>query len=95
MILFYGNPLTPHVGCIEMAVIIAVVTKNMRMSRRWKAELVSYGILLQLSPRITHVMLLKPDRLVVYQVFPESVQHLVLSSKSRSYQTVHRNRSYE
>jgi hypothetical protein len=33
-ILFYGNPLTPCVGCIQTAVTMAMVTENVRMSRR-------------------------------------------------------------
>jgi hypothetical protein len=59
-------------GCIQMVVTISVVTKNMHMSRRWKAEVVAYRICIQPSPRLTHLMPLKPDRLpvcLVYQVF--------------------------
>jgi hypothetical protein len=37
-IMFYGT---------QMAVTAVVVTKNVRMSRRWKAELVTYGIRIQ------------------------------------------------
>jgi hypothetical protein len=36
--MFYGT---------QMAVTAVVVTKNVRMSRRWKAELVTYGIRIQ------------------------------------------------
>jgi hypothetical protein len=39
--------------------------------------------------------LLKPDRSPVCTVCPESFQHLVLTSKSHNYQTVHRNTPYE
>jgi hypothetical protein len=49
MILFYGNPLNSTRGCIKIAVTTAVVTKNVRMTRRWKAELVAYGICKQPS----------------------------------------------
>jgi hypothetical protein len=41
MIMFYGNLLTPHVGCIQTAVTTAMVTENVRMSRRFKPELVA------------------------------------------------------
>jgi hypothetical protein len=34
-----------------MDVTIVVVAKNMCMSRRWKAELVAYGICKQPSPK--------------------------------------------
>jgi hypothetical protein len=27
MILFYGNPLTPHMGCIQMAITVAPLPK--------------------------------------------------------------------
>jgi hypothetical protein len=37
-----------------MDVTAAVVTKIVRMSRRWKSDLVSYGICIQTSPRIIH-----------------------------------------
>jgi hypothetical protein len=92
---FYGNSLNSACGCIQTAVTAAVVTKNVTMIRRWKAELVTYGICLQPSPRFTYLLPLKPDHSSVCSVCPESVQHLVLTSKSRSFQTVHRNRPYE
>jgi hypothetical protein len=41
---FYGNPLNSARGCIKTAVPTVVVTKNVRVSRRWKAESVAYGI---------------------------------------------------
>jgi hypothetical protein len=44
MILFYGNPLNSARGCSQMVVTTVVVTKNVCMSRCWKAELVAYGI---------------------------------------------------
>jgi hypothetical protein len=56
---FYGNPLTPHVGYIQMVVTIAVVTKNVLMSRRWKAVLVAYEICLQPLLSYKTCMLLK------------------------------------
>jgi hypothetical protein len=49
MILFYVNPLNSACGCIQTAVTAAVVTKNVRMSRRWKDELVAYAICKQLT----------------------------------------------
>jgi hypothetical protein len=52
-ILFYGNLLTPHMGYIQMAVTVAVVTQNMCMSRRWKYELVAYVSHKQPSPSFT------------------------------------------
>jgi hypothetical protein len=82
-------------GCIQMAMTIAVVTKNVHMSRRWKAELVAYGIRLQPLPRIMLIMPLKPNCSPVCLVCLESVQQLVLASKPQSYQTVHQNLPYE
>jgi hypothetical protein len=95
MILFYGNPLNSARGYIQMAITIVVVIKNVCMSRHWKDELVAYGSHKQPSPRITHLMPLKHDHSHVCPVCPENVQHLVLTSKSCSYQTMHRNRPYE
>jgi hypothetical protein len=45
----------------QMVVTAAVVTKNVHMSRRWKAELVAYGIHIQPSPRFMYLVPLKPD----------------------------------
>jgi hypothetical protein len=92
---FHGNPLNSRRGCIQMAVTAAVDTENEHMSRRWKAELVPYGICKQPLPSFMHLLPLNPDRLPVCPVCPESFQHLVLTSKSHSYQTVHQNRPYE
>jgi hypothetical protein len=78
-----------------MAVTAAVVTENVRMSRRWKAESLVYGICKQRSPCFAHLLPLKPDYPPVCPVCPESFQHLILTSKSRSYQTVHQKRLYE
>jgi hypothetical protein len=78
-----------------MAVTAVVVTKNMHMSRRWKAKLVVYGICKQPLTCFAHLLPLKPDRLPVYPICPESFRHLMLISKSRTYQTVHRNGPYE
>jgi hypothetical protein len=94
-ILFYGNPLNSARGCIQRAVTTAVVTKNVCMSRCWKDELVAYGICKQPLPCFTHLLTLKPDHSLVCPVCPESFQHLVLTSKSHSYQTVYRTRPYE
>jgi hypothetical protein len=41
---FYGDPLNSARDCVKTAVTAAVVTGNVRVSRRWKAESVSYGI---------------------------------------------------
>jgi hypothetical protein len=95
MISFYGDPLTPHVGCTQTAVAIAAVTQNVCMSRRWKYELVPYGRRKQPLSSFTHLVPVKPDHSSVCTVCPESFQHLVLTLKSRSYQTVHQNRPYE
>jgi hypothetical protein len=94
-ILFYGNPLTPHIDCIQMAITVAVVTKNMCISRCWKAELVAYGSRKQPSSRIMLSVPLKPDHSSVCPVRLDGVQHLVLTPKSLSYQTVYWNRPYE
>jgi adenosine deaminase len=64
-----------------MAVTAAVVTKNVFMSRRWKAELVAHGILIQPSPRVMYFLPLKPDHSSVCPVCPESLQHLVVTLK--------------
>jgi hypothetical protein len=53
---FYGNPLNSACGCIQMAVTAAVVTKNVRMSRRWKVESVAYGIFKQPLPKFVHLL---------------------------------------
>jgi hypothetical protein len=41
---FYGDPLNSARGCVKTAVTAAVVTGNMRVSRRWKADSVAYEI---------------------------------------------------
>jgi hypothetical protein len=41
---FYSDPLNSARGCVKTAVTAAVVTGNVRVSRRWKAESVAYGI---------------------------------------------------
>jgi hypothetical protein len=92
---FYGDPLNSARGYIQTAVTSAVVTKNVRVSRRWKAESVAYGICKQLSSSFVHLRPLKPDCSPVCTVCPESFQHPVLNSKSHSYQTVHQKRPYE
>jgi hypothetical protein len=92
MIPFYGNPLNSARGCIQMAITAAVVTENVCMSRHWKAKLVAYIIHTQSLSCFMHLLPLKPDR---SPVCPESFQHLVMTLKPRSYQTVHRNRPYE
>jgi hypothetical protein len=92
---FYGNPLNSVHGCIQTAVTVVVVTENVHMSRSWKAESVVYKICKQPLLSFTHLLPLKPDRLSVCPVYPESFRHLVLISKSRTYQTVHCNRPYE
>jgi hypothetical protein len=44
MVPFYGDPVNSARGYVKTAVTAAVVTKNVRVSRRWKAESVTYGI---------------------------------------------------
>jgi hypothetical protein len=85
MIPFYGNLLTPHVGCIQMAITVAAVIENVCMSRHFKAEFVAYGTRLQPLPRFTHLLPLNAD---CSSICPESVQHLIQISKFRSYQTI-------
>jgi hypothetical protein len=92
---FYGDPLNFARSCVKTDVTAAVVTENVCVSRRWKAESVAYGIGKQLSSSFVHLRLLKLDRSPVCTVCPESFQHLVLNSKSHSYQTAHRNRPHE
>jgi hypothetical protein len=94
-ILFYGDPLNSARCYVKTVVTTVVVTENVRVSRRWKAESVAYGICTQLSSSFVHLRLLKPDRSPVCTVCPESFQHLVLTSKSHNYQTVHPNMPYE
>jgi hypothetical protein len=48
---FYGNPLNSACGCIKMSITIAVVTKNVSMSRHSIAEQVAYGVCNQPSSR--------------------------------------------
>jgi hypothetical protein len=71
-ILFYGNPLNSAHGCIKTAVTAAVVTGNVHVSRRWKAESVAYVICKQPSPKFMHLLPLNPDRSPVCTVCPES-----------------------
>jgi hypothetical protein len=78
-----------------MAVTMAVVVENVRMSRRWKAELVTYGSQKQPLPSFMHLVPVKPDHSSLCPIYPKSFQHLVLNSNSRSYQIVHWNRLYE
>jgi hypothetical protein len=92
---FYGNPLNSACGCIQTVVTAAVVTKNVSMTRRWKAESVAYRNCKQTSPCFAHLLPLKPDHSPVCLVCLESFQHLILIWKSHIYQTVHRNRPYE
>jgi hypothetical protein len=94
-ILFYDDPLNSACDCVKIVVTAAVVTENVCVSRRWKAESVAYGSCKQLSSSFVHLRPLRPDRSPVCTVCPESFQHPVLTSKSYSYQTVHRKRPYE
>jgi hypothetical protein len=77
-----------------MVVTASVVIENVRMSRHSKAELVAYRIHKQPSPIFTQLLPLKPDHSPVSPVCLESVQHLVLTSESCIFQTVHWNRPY-
>jgi hypothetical protein len=92
---FYDDPLNSARGCVKTAVTAAVVTEIVRVSRRWKAESVVYGICKQLSSSFVHHRLFKPDRSSVCIVRPEIFQHLILTSKFHSYQIMHRNRPHE
>jgi hypothetical protein len=74
-----------------MVVTAATVIKNVRTSRRWKAELVAYKICIQPLPRFMYLLPLKPDHSLLCPVCPKSLQHPLLISKSHSYQTVHWN----
>ena len=58
---FYDDPLNSARSCVKTAVTTAVVTENMRVSRRWKAESVAYGICKQLSSSFVYLRPLKPD----------------------------------
>jgi hypothetical protein len=78
-----------------MAVTTAVVTEIVRMSRRWKSDLVAYRIRIQTSPRFLNLLPLKSDHLSVYLVCPGCFQHPILTSKFCNYQTMHWNGSYE
>jgi hypothetical protein len=44
MVPFYGDPLNSARGCVKTVVTAVVVTENVRVSRRWKAESVTYGV---------------------------------------------------
>jgi hypothetical protein len=44
MVLFYGDPLNSARDCVKTAVTADVVIEKVRVSRRWKAESVAYGI---------------------------------------------------
>jgi hypothetical protein len=92
---FYGDLLNSARGCVKTVVTAVVVTKNVCVSRCWKAESVTYGICKQLSSGFVHLRLLKPDCSPVCTVCPESFQHLILTSKYPSYQTVQRNGTCE
>jgi hypothetical protein len=92
---FYGDPLNSARGCVKTAVTAVVVTEKVRVSRHWKVESVAYRICKQLSSSFVHLWLLKPDCSPVCTVCPESFQHLVLTSKSHSYQTMQRNGTCE
>jgi hypothetical protein len=69
---FYGNPLNSTCGCIKTVVTADVVTRNVRVSRCWKAESVAYGICKHPLPKFVHLLPLKPDRSPVCTVCPES-----------------------
>jgi hypothetical protein len=69
---FYDDPLNSACDCVKTAVTTAVVTENVHVSRRWKAESVAYGICTQLSSSFVHLRPLKPDCSPVCTVCPES-----------------------
>jgi hypothetical protein len=64
---FYGHPLNSARGYIQTVVTAAVVTENVHMCRRWKAEIVVYGIYKQPLPSCTYLLSFKPDRSPVCQ----------------------------
>jgi hypothetical protein len=68
--LISGNPLTPHISCIQTAVTIVVVTGNMCTSKHWKAEKVTYGIHVQTPARFTHLMFFN----LIFRLYDQSVQ---------------------
>jgi hypothetical protein len=95
MILFYGNPLNSACGCTQTVVIVVVVTKNVRMSKCLKAELVAYGICKEPLPSFAYLLPLEPDYSSVCPICQENFQHIILTSKSHNYQTMYQNRPYE
>jgi hypothetical protein len=94
-ILFYGNLLNSACELYSNSHNRCVVTKNVHMTRCWKAELVAYGICIQTSQRFMYLLPLKLDHSSVCPDCPESLQHPVLTSKVCSDQTMCQNRPYK
>jgi hypothetical protein len=59
-----------------------MVSGNVCMSRRWKAEQVTYGSHVQTPARFMHLVLLKPNHLLVWPVCPEVFSTLSCLQKS-------------
>jgi hypothetical protein len=68
-----------------MAVTIVVVTKNVCMSRHWKAGIQAYRIHDQTLARFMLLDAHEPDHSPICPICAENVQHLSLTSKARSY----------
>jgi hypothetical protein len=58
-----------------MAVTTTVVSKNVHMSKRRKADLVSFRSFIQTLASLTHLVAQKSDQALVYPGCPESVEH--------------------
>jgi hypothetical protein len=79
---------TPHVGCVQMALTVAAVAKNVCMSRRWKADHVGFRTHVQTLACFVPLVALKADWSPVCPVCPEYDQHCYLNSKVCSDQCV-------
>jgi hypothetical protein len=78
---FYGNPLNSARGCIQMIVIIVVITENVCMSGRWKAEQVAYVIHKPPSPCFSLLMPSNSRNSLTYQFCLEKFSTLFCLQK--------------
>jgi hypothetical protein len=78
-----------------MTITVAVVIKNVCVSRRQKDEHVAYRTCLQTPVSFAPLLVRKPDQAPVYPICPESDQHRNLTLKTHSDETVCRTRPYE
>jgi hypothetical protein len=78
-----------------MAITVVAVIENMCLSRRQKAEHVTYRTHAQTSASFMLLVAQKPDQAPICPVCQESDQHYNLTSKIRTDQTVCQNRPYE